>query len=124
MTTLVTISSDSPGIKHPTQESGFRAAVAEYPGCHMDAVQGDYHNYTPLLLLLATADDEVGFKACETWAKHAKSNGNQIDYILEEDAAHDFDDPSKSKQDVPANRRATEDTIRRAEEFFAIHLKN
>lgn len=116
MTALVTMSAAKlPGdMKH-----GFRAAIAEYPGCHMASVQGDYHAYAPILLVLGTDDDEVGYKGCEEWSKQARSQGNEIERVVEEGAMHDFDDPSESKQEIPANHAATEDMVRRAEPFFA-----
>ncbi len=40
MTVLVTMSDQSPGLPLPSGESGFRAAIAEYPGCGMDAIKG------------------------------------------------------------------------------------
>ena len=40
-----------------------------------------------------------------------------------ETAEHEFDDPGNKKQSVPANRKAKEDSMRRAEAFFARYLK-
>ena len=55
MTVLVTMSDHAPGITQPTPETGFRAAIAEYPGCGMDAVKGRYH-----FLRADHDDDRVG----------------------------------------------------------------
>ncbi len=122
MTVLVTISDKSPGIENPTPETGFRASIAEYPGCGMDAIKGHYHSYTPLLLMLASADEEVSPKICESFAKRAKSAGSSIDEVVFEGAEHNFDDPGKAKQSNPANRHATEEAFIRAERLFAEHL--
>jgi dienelactone hydrolase len=117
MTVLVTISDRAPGIDHPTADTGFRAALAEYPGCGMDAVKGTYHAYAPLLMMIASADEEVSPKICGAFAKR-----NHIESIVFEGAEHNFDDPGKTRQSNPANHRATEEAMRRAESFFATNL--
>jgi len=117
MTVLVTMSDHAPGVSQPTPETGFRAAIAEYPGCGMDAVKGSYHSYSPLLLMIAGADEEVSPKRCGEFAKRA-----HLEAIVYEGAEHNYDDPGTKKQSNPANRRATEDTMRRAEAFFARQL--
>jgi dienelactone hydrolase len=121
MTALVAMGTKSPGLSNVKE--GFRAAITEYPGCHMESVQGNYHAYAPILLVLGTDDDEVGYKFCQQWSDHARELGNKITTILEEGAQHDFDEPSKSKQAVPANRKAMEDMTSRAEPFFAKFLR-
>ncbi len=113
MTVLVTISDRAPGITKP----GFRAAVAEYPGCGMDAVKGPYHAYAPLLVMVASADEEVSPKICESLSKR----GN-FEFLEFEGAEHNFDDPGKTKQSNPANRHATEEAFRLAEKFFREQL--
>jgi carboxymethylenebutenolidase len=121
MTALVTMGTNSPGLRDVKE--GFRAAITEYPGCHMESVQGNYHAYAPILLVLGTDDDEVGYKFCQQWSDHARELGNNIKTVIEDGAQHDFDDPSKSKQDLPANRKAMEDMTSRAEPFFAKFLR-
>ena len=110
MTVLVTISDRSP-------QTGFRAAIAEYPGCGMDAVKGKYTPYAPLLLMIASADEEVSPKVCEAFAARAR-----LEPVIFEGAEHNFDDPGKTKQSNPANRRATEEAMRLADRFFAKEL--
>ena len=122
MTVLATMSDASPGISQPTAETGFRAALAEYPGCGMDAVKGPYHSYAPLLLMIASADEEVSPRICEAFAKRARKAGSDLESIVFEGAEHNFDDPGKTKQSNPANRSATEEAMTRAESFFAKHL--
>ena len=122
MTVLVTISDQSPGLPLQAGQPRFRAAVAEYPGCGMDAIKGAYHNYAPLLLMIAGSDEEVSPERCEKFANRAKEDGDNIKVIVYPGAAHNFDDPSKSKQEVPANHAATEDAMRQSEAFFAAHL--
>jgi len=122
MTVLVTMGENAPGFDHSTSPGGFRAALAEYPGCGMEAIQGKYRPYAPLLMLLASADDEVSPTRCEHFAERAKSAGAAIEFHVFEGAEHNFDDPGQKKQSNPANQRATEDTYRRAERFFSEHL--
>ena len=118
MTVLVTMGEHAPGIEQHKPETGFRAGLAEYPGCGMEAIQGRYHAYAPLLLMIGSADQEVSPKRCEEFADR-----NKLAKIVYEGAEHNFDDPEKSKQENPANRRAAEDAMRRAESFFAENLK-
>jgi dienelactone hydrolase len=122
MTVLVTIGSRAPGIERPTPLTGFRAALAEYPGCGMAAIQGDYRAYAPLLMMIAAADREVSPQRCQEFAQRARAAGNLLQAVVYAGAAHNFDDPGKTMQSNPANRRATEDAMRRAEEFFAAQL--
>jgi dienelactone hydrolase len=119
MTVLATMSDRAPG----KPESGFRAALAEYPGCSMNAVKGEYHSYAPILLLLAAEDEEVNPKICEQFAKRATDAGSPLESHVYPGAGHNYDDPGQKKQSVPANRTATEDTFRRAEAYFARLLK-
>lgn len=127
MTVLAAISSRAPGIANPTPSSGFRVALAEYPGCGMDALKGDYRPYAPLTMMLAAADEEVNPKVCEQFADRVKQAGAKLagvkfEVVVYDGAEHNFDDPSAKKQSIPANQRATEDTMRRAERLFAEYL--
>jgi dienelactone hydrolase len=122
MTVLVTMSDHAPGIERPTPATGFRAALAEYPGCGMDAIKGKYHSYAPMLMMIASADEEVSPKRCEEFGKKARADGSALEVIVYPGAEHNFDDPGKTKQSNPANQHATEDAMRRAEAFFAANL--
>ncbi|HEY2018441.1 MAG TPA: prolyl oligopeptidase family serine peptidase [Bryobacteraceae bacterium] len=122
MTVLVTMSDRAPGIEAPTPQNGFRAALAEYPGCGMDAVKGRYHSYAPVLMMIAAADEEVSPKRCEEFATRARAAGSELEAHVYPGAEHNFDDPGQKKQSNPANRHATEDAMRRAEAFFGKYL--
>jgi carboxymethylenebutenolidase len=119
MTVLASMSDRAPG----KPENGFRAALAEYPGCGMDAVKGEYRAYAPILLLVAADDEEVSPKICEQFARRAQGAGSPLEFHLYPGAGHNYDDPGQNKQSVPANRQAAEDTFRRAEAHFARQLK-
>ncbi len=122
MTVLVTMSEKAPGIEKPTPETGFRAGLALYPGCGMNAVKGAYRPYAPLTMLIAGADEEVSPQICEKFARKAKEAGADVREHVYPGAEHNFDDPGKKKQSVAANERATEDAKRRAEKFFGEQL--
>lgn len=123
MTVLVTMNDHAPGIEHPSSSTGFQAALAEYPGCGMETIQDAYRNYAPVLMLLGSADEEVSPERCQKWAAKARKSGADLEVVVYEGAEHNYDDPAKKKQSNPANRKATADTMRRAERFFAQHLK-
>jgi dienelactone hydrolase len=116
---LVTLGDQAPGISNPTAATGFRAALAEYPGCGMDAVKGEWKPYAPVLMLLGSADEEVSPKRCESFAKRAQKTGGSLEYHVFEGAEHNYDDPGEKKQSNPANATATAETRRMAESFFA-----
>jgi carboxymethylenebutenolidase len=119
MTVLATMSDQAPG----KPASGFRAALAEYPGCNMESLKGQYRAYAPLLMLIATNDEEVNPLTCEKFARSVKAAGSPLEFRIYPGAGHNYDDPESKAQSVPGNRRATEDTFQRAEGFFASQLK-
>lgn len=123
MTALVTMSSRAPGISNPSPRNGFRAALAFYPGCGMEAIQGDYMPYAPLQMFVGLADEEVSPKRCQAWEKRVHAAGGSIDLVAYEGAEHNFDDPSASKQSNEYNAAATRDATERAGEFFAQRLR-
>jgi carboxymethylenebutenolidase len=123
MTTLVTMSDTPPGLANPTPSTGFRAALALYPGCGMDALKRRYVPYAPVLMLLASADDEVSPQTCQRLAARVRAAGGPLEVVVYEGAEHNFDDPAPTRQRREANRRATEDAKARAERFFAAELK-
>jgi carboxymethylenebutenolidase len=122
MTALVTISDDAPGITKPTPQTGFRAAVALYPGCGMEHVRRRFAPYAPVLMLIAAADDEVSPAACRKLAARSRALGAPVEIAVYDGAQHDFDDPGRTRQGVEANRRATADARRRATGLFATAL--
>jgi dienelactone hydrolase len=123
MTALVTMSSRAPGVSNPSPASAFRAALVFYPGCGMEAIQGSYLPYAPIQMFVGTADAEVSPKRCMSWEKRVHAAGGSIELTAYDDAEHDFDDPSASRQRNESNAAATRDAVRRAEEFFGRQLK-
>lgn len=107
----------------PAPHSDFRAAIAQYPGCIKQRDQADYQPYAPLLLLVASDDDEVSPRVCATLAARLKQRGAPVEFVIYEGAHHTYDDPGRTRQSHPPNKAAMEDSLRRAEAFFQKHLQ-
>jgi carboxymethylenebutenolidase len=122
--TIATMSLDAPGIAQPSPKTGFRAALAFYPGCglkgHFD--QQPFRPYAPLLLLHGTADEEVSYKRCVSLAERSREAGGQVELKVYAGATHSFDSPARSRQSNDANAMATEDAVERALQFFARYV--
>ena len=123
MTVLSTIAADAPGLVRHDPRSGFRAALAQYPSCRTQMRESDYTPYAPLLILAAADDDEVSPRVCETFSELMRARGHAVEFVMYEGAHHSYDDPGKRKQSHEPNRDAMNDSLRRAEAFFARHLK-
>ncbi|HYC46013.1 MAG TPA: dienelactone hydrolase family protein [Burkholderiales bacterium] len=106
-----------------TIRGGFRAALAQYPSCRTQIKQPTYRPYAPLLILAASDDDEVSPYVCRDFAELMRGRGSSVEFVLYEGAHHAYDDPGKTKQSHPPNRAALQDSLSRAEAFFAQHLK-
>jgi len=123
-TTIVTMSQDAPGIAQPSPKTGFRAALAFYPGCGLKGLfdQQPFRPYAPVLLLHGTADEEVSYKRCATLAEHSREAGGNIEIKIYPGATHSFDAPTRKRQSNDANAMATEDAVSRALQFFARYV--
>lgn len=122
MTVLAALAPDPPGLADPTPVSGFRAALAFYPGCRAQEKQDSYRPYAPLLMFVATGDEEVSPLACLRFAAQVQAGGGSLEAVSYEGAQHAFDDPGSTRQSREANRFATADSMQRAEAFFRRHL--
>ena len=119
--TLAGMAPDAPGIAEHTPEAGFRAALAFYPGCGLkDHFAGrQYVSYAPLRVFVGTADEEISPRTCRALLEHA---GGDVKIRFYDGATHDFDDPGRSRQAIPANFTARFDVIHQAQRFFAAEL--
>jgi dienelactone hydrolase len=115
--TLATMAPDAPGIVDHNPVAGFRAALAFYPACKLKGhfAKTDYSAYAPLRLFMGSADEEVSPKRCRDLLEDADGD---IESQFYKGATHDFDDPGRRRQSIPANAKARSDAIRRATEFF------
>jgi carboxymethylenebutenolidase len=123
--TLATMAIDAPGIVAHTPEQGFRAALAFYPACglrgHFDA--GGYRPYAPVRVLIGSADEEVSPRRCNTLVQKSRALGGDTEIVVYPGATHDFDDPGRRRQSVPANASAKQDATGRAVAFFRERLE-
>jgi carboxymethylenebutenolidase len=123
MALLSAMGQTPPGLQHPTPGSGFRAALALYPGCRTQFNQDNYTPYAPLLLMVAADDDEVSPQVCVQFAQAVQAREGRIAIVSYEGAHHAYDDPGRRKQSHAPNRAALEDSKRRAEHFFSEQLQ-
>ena len=108
----------------PRPASDFRAAIAQYPGCTVQRDQGDYQPYAPLLMLVASDDDEVSPRICASLVEQLKQRNADVDFVIYDGAHHSYDDPGKTKQSHAPNKAAMEDSLQRADAFFHQHLRS
>jgi dienelactone hydrolase len=122
--TLATMSSLTPALKSPTPATGFRGAVAFYPGC---GLKGQFKKglipYAPVRVFVGTADEEISPQECANLIDESRAQHGDITMQLYQGATHDFDDPGAERREVPANAAATRDATARAVDFFAMVLK-
>lgn len=123
MTVLAALGPQPPGLPNPTPVSGFRAAIAQYPSCRVQAAHADYLPYAPLLIAVAEDDNEVSPTVCRSFAELLRARGGDVEFIWYDGAHHSYDDPGRTKQSHAPNRLALQDTLLRAEAFFAKHLR-
>lgn len=98
--------------------SGYRAALALYPGCGPKALLApDVRTTAPIALLLGADDEEVSPARCQEMAQRSIAAGSKVDVVLYPGATHGFDDPGPSRQSIPGNRFALEDALKRAIAF-------
>jgi carboxymethylenebutenolidase len=115
---------DAPGIRAPTPQTGFRAALAFYPACgHKGGFAAGYRPYAPLRVFHGTADEEVSPRRCGALVERARAQGGDIRIRFYDGATHGFDDPSRKRHRIPANAAAAEDAIAQAQRFFAEALE-
>jgi dienelactone hydrolase len=123
-------------VNRPPAMTGFRAAVAFYPGCSArNRHAGRFHPYAPLLVLIGEADDWTPAAPCLALAAAAAARGEPAQIVSYPATYHDFDNPAITKQrvrrDVPngvhpgagvttaPNAAAREDAQARVLKFFA-----
>lgn len=92
--------------KVPAGMTGFRAAVAFYPGCsakdrHADA----YHPSAPVLVLMGESDDWTPVAPCRSLVARVAARGEPMTLVTWPDTYHDFDNPAlrerRVRHDVP-----------------------
>ncbi len=95
--------------------SGFRGALAFYPGCGKEALLGPLLSTTvPVTMFLGAEDEEVSPEICQQVAERSRKAGSPIDVVVYPGAVHGFDDPGTARQSDAANRAASADAFQRA----------
>jgi carboxymethylenebutenolidase len=98
-----------------SKPSGYRAALAFYPGCGPKALLAPaLTTGAPVTLFLGSDDEEVSPARCLDFAKRSRDAGSNIEALLYQGATHGFDDPSRRHQSVQGNRAALDDVSKRA----------
>jgi dienelactone hydrolase len=98
-----------------SKPSGYRAALAFYPGCGPKALLAPtLATGAPVTLFLGSDDEEVSPARCLDFAKRSRDAGSHIDAVLYQGAKHGFDDPGRRHQSVQGNRAALDDVSKRA----------
>ena len=117
---LSTMALHTVGMDKPTPETGFRAAIAVYPGCTPVTKHygHDYRSYAPVLLLIGTEDEEVSYRNCEKLASANRTAGGDLEFVSYAGATHSYDTPTPKRTAIAANVDAAADTKLRAEAFF------
>jgi dienelactone hydrolase len=111
------------GFGPPASLKGFNAALVFYPACRLRGRFDDgYRAYAPVRVFHGTADEEVSYRRCRSLVERSRKLGSDITITLYPGATHGFDDPSRARQKIPANRDAKEDATARALRFFAQQL--
>jgi carboxymethylenebutenolidase len=102
-------------IRQGARSSGFRAALAFYPGCGEQALLASaVVTAVPIAMFLGSDDEEVSPVICQHVADRSREAGTRIDVTLYQGATHDFDDPGRKRQSVPGNQAAREDVLQKA----------
>jgi dienelactone hydrolase len=103
-----------------TRMQGFQQALVFYPGCGPKALRSNkgYQAGVPTTVFLASKDEEVNPEMCRKVLAGAIADlgdgKRTVEVINYDGATHDFDDPSKTRQSVPANAEAKADAMARA----------
>jgi dienelactone hydrolase len=120
--------------------SGFKAAIAFYPGCTSRSKKADrFHPYAPLLLLIGETDDWTPAEPCKVLTARVAARGEPMHIVTYPDTYHDFDSPAltakRLRVDVPnglnpgsgvttaPNPLAREDAKLRVKAFLADHMQ-
>jgi carboxymethylenebutenolidase len=111
------------GFGPPASLNGFNAALVFYPACRLRGRFDDgYRSSSPVRVFHGTADEEVSYRRCRALVERSRKLGSDITMTTYPGATHGFDDPSRSRQKIPANRDAKDDATARALRFLAEQL--
>jgi dienelactone hydrolase len=116
LVTMADVTLNSVGL---APDAAFRGAIAFYPACGLhDRFDNRYNPYAPVRLFGGDNDEEVSAAHCARLVEASKAIGGDIEISIYPGATHDFDDPGRLHQLVPANAAAARDAIARAIDFM------
>lgn len=99
-------------------KDGFVGGVAFYPACGLHGTfDARYLPYAPLRVFAGDNDEEVSAAHCKRLLDASAAIGGDAAITIYPGATHDFDDPGKKRQDVPANVTAKTDAVPKALAF-------
>ena len=121
LATMAVPATATPAADMHAARSGFRAALAFYPGCGLKGAfdESGYRPYAPILVLQGDADEEVSPKRCLALVERSQARGGDMEIKLYPGASHDFDDPGRKRQSIEDNVAARVDALERAQMFFS-----
>jgi carboxymethylenebutenolidase len=100
---------------------GFAAGVAFYPACGLhDQFNDGFQPVAPLRVFSGDNDEEVSAAHCKRLIDAIKVQAGDAQITIYPGATHDFDEPSKSRQDDPANVAAFADAVQKVDGFVKV----
>lgn len=123
--TVVSLSDEVLGELGSKPPGGFRAGIAFYPACGLHGrFAGGYKPYAPLRIFSGDSDEEVSFKECKRFTEQSAMGGGDATITVYPGATHDFDEPSHSRQSIPANEAAFADAVSKVDTLVKSWLAN
>jgi dienelactone hydrolase len=114
-------------LSRPAGVPDFARALVFYPGCGSAALLSNkaYSAGAPTTVFLAGNDEEVNPETCRTALTNAPvtvrgSSAGAVDVTTYNGATHDFDDPGRTRQAVPANVLAKDDSMARSMQIVKV----
>ena len=116
--TIASLSPDNVAAANVEPAKGFKAGVAFYPACGLhDQFNDGFQPVAPLRIFSGDNDEEVSAAHCNRLVEAIKKKGGDAEITIYSGATHDFDEPSKSRQDIPANVAAFADAVKEVDDF-------
>ena len=99
---------------------GFRGGIAFYPACGLHSrFDSGYRPYAPLRVFSGDNDEEVSAAHCAKLVNAASAAGGDAAITIYAGATHDFDEPDKKHESVPANLAAVADAVPKVRDFVS-----
>lgn len=108
------------------RQSGFKAAVAIYPGCGLRQrfAASPYRPYAPVRVYIGASDEEVSASECRKLVSRSRFEGGKVNISIYQGAGHGFDTPIPRIRRVPANVAADTAAVRGIVRFMTTQLSS